>query len=49
MPGQRKEGQKLITVWLDEDLVAAVQAKAKERDDTITDLVRRTFKRYIRR
>ena len=41
-------GKRLASYRVDEDLLAAVTAKAAERGETVTDVVIRAFQVYIR-
>jgi hypothetical protein len=48
MPNQRKASQVAITVYIDRDLKAAVRARIAEKGETLTDVVARALKRYVR-
>lgn len=48
MPNQRDPDQVAVTVYLPRDLKASVKARAEERGDTITDVITRACRRYVR-
>jgi hypothetical protein len=48
MPNQRSADQVAVTFYIDRDLKAAVKARAAEKCETVTDVVTRALKRYVR-
>lgn len=49
MPDQPRAGNPARAVRVEDDLWQAVQAKAAERDETVSDVIRRALERYVRR
>ncbi len=47
MPSQPSPDKKAVTYRLRRELLAAVQAEALSRGDTLTDIVVRAFKEYL--
>jgi predicted transcriptional regulator len=48
MPDQRSPSQVAVTVYIDRDLKASVKTRAEERGDTVTAIIERALKRYVR-
>jgi hypothetical protein len=46
MPNQRKPGQHPHIVWVPDWLWAAVQGKALERGESVSEVIRRALTRY---
>lgn len=48
MPDQRDPGKVGITVYIDRDLKASVRTRAEERGETVTAVIQRALRRYVR-
>jgi hypothetical protein len=48
MPNQRDPNKVAITVYVLRDIKAATETRAKERGETVTDVVTRALRRYVR-
>ncbi len=47
MPGRRAEGVKLRNVGVDDELWDAAMAKAKERGESLSEVIRRKLREYV--
>jgi hypothetical protein len=48
MPDQRDPSKVMVTVYVDRDLRDAVNARAKEKGETVAAVLTRALKRYAR-
>ena len=48
MPNQRSADQVAITFYVPRDLKAATKTRAQEKGETVTDVLVRALKRYVR-
>jgi post-segregation antitoxin (ccd killing protein) len=48
MPNQRKASQVAVTIYVDRDLKAAAKDRARERSETVTAVILRALRRYVR-
>ena len=49
MPDQPREGVKPRSFKVHDDLWTAARAKAAERGETVSDVIRRALERYVKR